>query len=406
MRLKDKIAIVTGAGTGMGQAIALRFAKEGAHVVLAEVDAAIATLERDLTDTVAGIKKEKRKELDGLNEQRSTLQRAGTDISGGVSGLRISAQDSEIKLGVLRKAFDIEDKRPIGEPMNCLHCGQIIPIAIRETAKASQLENMNKQGKEVKQNLENQLQALALAEKEQAESDKAIADKDQEIAALEAEIKKIQENTSFSEERYKLGQKKAEIQKALEFLAGGNTKAVAVVNEKIQTATGEQEALKDQLSKFHQSAASDKRIEVLKAEERKLASDFEELERQLFLLDTFTKKKVALLEEKINSRFKLARFRLFEEQINGGIQDCCEVAYGGVPYNRNLNGGGRVQVGCDIIRTLSKHFFPDGETLPLFIDSRESVIELPDMDCQVISLVVSKDDKILRIEKEELAHAK
>ena len=40
MLLKDKIAIVTGIGTGMGKAIALRYAKEGAHVVGAEIDEA------------------------------------------------------------------------------------------------------------------------------------------------------------------------------------------------------------------------------------------------------------------------------------------------------------------------------------------------------------------------------
>ena len=38
MQLKDKIAIVTGAGEGMGKAIALRYAKEGAHVIVAEVN--------------------------------------------------------------------------------------------------------------------------------------------------------------------------------------------------------------------------------------------------------------------------------------------------------------------------------------------------------------------------------
>lgn len=41
-RLADKVAIVTGAGRGMGRAIALRFAQEGAHVITADIDAATA----------------------------------------------------------------------------------------------------------------------------------------------------------------------------------------------------------------------------------------------------------------------------------------------------------------------------------------------------------------------------
>ena len=38
MRLKDKIAIVTGAGSGFGAGIAFRFAAEGAHVVVADIN--------------------------------------------------------------------------------------------------------------------------------------------------------------------------------------------------------------------------------------------------------------------------------------------------------------------------------------------------------------------------------
>src|SRR5262245_2788549 len=40
MRLHDKVAIVTGAGAGVGHAVALRYAREGARVVVAEIDEA------------------------------------------------------------------------------------------------------------------------------------------------------------------------------------------------------------------------------------------------------------------------------------------------------------------------------------------------------------------------------
>ncbi len=38
MRLKDKVAIITAAGSGMGREGAIRFAKEGAKVVMADID--------------------------------------------------------------------------------------------------------------------------------------------------------------------------------------------------------------------------------------------------------------------------------------------------------------------------------------------------------------------------------
>jgi NAD(P)-dependent dehydrogenase (short-subunit alcohol dehydrogenase family) len=50
MRIKDKVAIVTGAGRGIGEAIALRFAEEGAKLIINDVN------EADANHTVETIK--------------------------------------------------------------------------------------------------------------------------------------------------------------------------------------------------------------------------------------------------------------------------------------------------------------------------------------------------------------
>jgi len=54
MKLKDQIAVVTGAGSGIGRAIALRFAAEGARVAIAELDEAAGSETAQLIDDRGG----------------------------------------------------------------------------------------------------------------------------------------------------------------------------------------------------------------------------------------------------------------------------------------------------------------------------------------------------------------
>ena len=102
-----------------------------------------------------------------------------------------------------------------------------------------------------------------------------------------------------------------------------------------------------------------------------------------------------MLTAKINSKFRIARFRLFNENIvNDGIAECCETMVDGVPFT-DLNNAMRINVGLDIIRTLSQHY---NFVAPIFIDNAESVtnfIEMPNQ--QMISLIVSESDKTLRV---------
>lgn len=54
MRLKDKVALITGAGSGIGRAASLRFAEEGAAVVAVDLDAASAAETAEMVTEAGG----------------------------------------------------------------------------------------------------------------------------------------------------------------------------------------------------------------------------------------------------------------------------------------------------------------------------------------------------------------
>jgi DNA repair exonuclease SbcCD ATPase subunit len=147
-------------------------------------------------------------------------------------------------------------------------------------------------------------------------------------------------------------------------------------------------------AKFDQVRKQEERIAELEQQEKALAAEYERLQHEQFLMEEFTRAKVNMLQTRIDSKFKYARFRLFEEQVNGGLKEVCETLFNGVPYTGGLNNAARINVGLDIINTLSQHF---GVTAPIFIDNAEAVTSLIDTDAQVIRLVVSEQDKQLRV---------
>ena len=155
----------------------------------------------------------------------------------------------------------------------------------------------------------------------------------------------------------------------------------------------------DKRMKFAVAENQRTRIAELEETESKLAGEFEELEKGLYLCDLFTKAKVSALTEKINERFKNVRFRLFQEQLNGGLKEDCEVMIPSadgrlVPYTF-ANNAARINAGLEIIDTLSEYW---NFKMPVFIDNAESVTHLINTDTQTIRLVVSEVDKKLRME--------
>jgi chromosome segregation ATPase len=293
----------------------------------------------------------------------------------------------------------------------CPSCGQELPDDRVEDArahasaefnrlKAQHLEEIQKQGKELvveiqKLNKENEMNGVDVAQfGETANLAKQKMDKIQEkIDELNAGTKNIIDDPEFKKTQDQIKSIEAEI-KALQ----------DGVDDALLEASGRKQDLKKQMNEAETSLLAfdsvrriDKRIAELNAQEKTLNKEFEELEKQLFLTEEFIKTKVNMLEEKINSKFKMARFKLFEQQVNGGLNEVCETTYNGVPYNA-LNNAARINVGLDIINTLSEFF---DLSAPIFIDNREAVTKLIDVDAQLISLIVSEKDKKLRIEAAE-----
>lgn len=132
------------------------------------------------------------------------------------------------------------------------------------------------------------------------------------------------------------------------------------------------------------------RIAELEAEEKKLAQEVANIERTEFILAGFTKARIEAIEARINGKFKLVKFKMFEQQVNGGEVDCCECMVNGVPY-ADLNTATKINAGIDIINALTEHYQINA---PVFIDNRESVIRLLPCKSQIINLVAVKDAKL------------
>lgn len=138
------------------------------------------------------------------------------------------------------------------------------------------------------------------------------------------------------------------------------------------------------------------RIAELEKEEENISQKIQELEAQQFQIEEFIKTKIELLENNINDRFRIVKFRLFRPQINGGFEECCDTLVNGVPYP-DVNNAHKIIAGLDIIQTLSEFYKIDA---PIFIDNRESINKLCDTNTQIISLIVTEDKK-LKIEIKE-----
>ncbi|WP_337032459.1 AAA family ATPase [Paenibacillus illinoisensis] len=356
-----------------------------------------------------------------LKSEASELQ---SKISGGqreVEQLKRQIIRTESQVTRLREEWTTLDslQYPVHEyqhDANCPTCGQVLPEdqvqAVQDKAleafnldKSRRLEGISADGKAAAEEVRKLKHSMFDIEESMKNLQEQLTAKQREVTAAEATLQSLQSEVSDPAEdaEYQAKQKEAEnVRAEIEQLRSSAADAIGKAQAEIRLLRSQVDELEADKAQLATVAATEKRIIELAEQQKKLAAEYERLEHELFLTEEFTRTKVSMLESKINRKFKHARFRLFEEQVNGGLKDVCKTTYNGVPYEGGLNNAARINVGLDIINTLGEHY---GFSAPIFVDNAEAVTKLIDTEAQVIRLVVSKGDKKLRLEHNDIQEA-
>ena len=285
----------------------------------------------------------------------------------------------------------------------CPTCGQELPAQKRRAAqeaferrKKERLAEIERTANSLKERLHSYESGLEALQAEISAAEKETGEKENALLAAQAAIVEPKDMEGYAERREAVTARIQALSAELADIQDGAYSVKAGLQRELDEVRADLKAQQDILGRESLLHYARSRVESLREDARKAAEQLEALERQLFLLDEFTRYKTRFVEDSINGMFRLARFRLFREQANGGLEDRCDVVYDGVPYQA-LNNGAKINVGIDIINTLSLAY---GVRVPLFIDNAESVTRLEETETQTIRLVVSEQDKELRIDYE------
>lgn len=342
-----------------------------------------------------------------VEDERPVLKRKLNELSDSISKIEEEANkcnkfvcNAEERIKEYRKLwYDIDSQTFNGD--SCPLCGRGFPEDEVEKArskfeqdKADHKERLKKDSDLVKQNQAAQkAQYAELKEKAAQVRDEYEQIKAQLDAYIPPEAPAIEDLPGYTERRAKVVQYIEEAGEKISRIQSDQQAERDRLNSQLSQLNMELTRVSQVLAAKAQLDETRSRVDELKAEQRTQAAVLEEIDRKLAMCEDFTRYRCQFITDSVNSRFQLARFRLFVEQVNGGVADCCDVMVGGVAY-KGLNKAMKKNVGLDIINTLSEHY---GIRVPLVVDNAESVTKLQEIDTQVIRLVVSENDKELRI---------
>lgn len=287
----------------------------------------------------------------------------------------------------------------------CTVCGQMLPKdkissnrADFEERKKQNLESITAKGNSLKSQIDAEKSKIVEANYSISEQKKNIEQFKARLSELEQQLSElptsidVSADTEYLEIGRKIDEKLSELRK---FDSAEDLKRELRAEEtELRNRMAE---VKAKFAKAEANRQIDDRIAELRSEQREVAQKVADMEKMIYLLESFIRYKMDLISENINGKFDGISWKLFHEQQNKAIVETCECTVDGVPYS-SLNNGHRIVAGLKIIKALQELY---GVSAPIFVDNSEAISKgnLPKMDCQMILLTVS-DDKELRVEKE------
>ena len=257
-------------------------------------------------------------------------------------------------------------------------------------AKSSRLAENNRKGQENKKKMQ--------------EAEAAIISIDSEIKKASEDIEKLKSAEEYAinlvepdaypviegnTEYKKLSEEISAKEKALEDSSTNNVDTSSQKQE-LSLLKSEIDSLKRTLANRETITRNTQRIGELEAQYKEGAQELADLERIEFTMAAFNKARIEAIDKRINGMFSLVKFKMYEQQINGGEIETCEAVVNGIPYS-GQNNAMQINMGIDIINAICKF---EGITAPIFIDNAESVNEFIPSQSQVIKLVVTTDNEL------------
>ncbi len=352
---------------------------------------------------------------DAITEAERQLQEARRNaerLEARAAELEADAANYEPRIQALRDEYAATKAQAVAPHVEatCPACQQALPAERVEAAHAAALADLN--AKKAAELERIQGDAAKLKERQATAASEAKLERTKAegqrngITALETELEQLKgaaapepQDAAASPAYAKLAAERTELERKVAAVSAADPQVVTSLQEELAQLDSTITGLAADLASVQQRSQLEARKAELSAQEKTLAVEFETLTRHLHLMELFLRTKVALLDERINSRFKLVRFKLFEDQItNDGLRETCEATFNGVPYGAGVSQGERINAGLDIINTLADHhaFWP-----LIVIDGAEGVSELLPTVGQQIALRHDASVPQLRIEFHE-----